>query len=77
MMADLFTLVGVVPLDRRNKQEGQGPFKRPQMGMYYGGELDHEKVAAKKPAPIPKTQGAYHPAFKRTVNTYNQALSKK
>jgi hypothetical protein len=43
MVADLFTLTGVVPLDRRNQKsqaENSAPFRKPTMGMYYGSELN-------------------------------------
>jgi tubulin polyglutamylase TTLL5 len=39
MIADLFTLTGVKPLDQRQHQKvatTEGPFRRPTMGMYYG-----------------------------------------
>ena len=40
MLADLLTLTGVVPLDRRGQNDNgpQAPFKKPAMGMYYGFE---------------------------------------
>lgn len=35
-MADLFTLVGITPHDKRKKGAEAASFKNPNIGMYYG-----------------------------------------
>ena len=35
-MSDLFTLIGITPLDKRKTGVEAAAFKRPTMGMYYG-----------------------------------------
>jgi hypothetical protein len=54
MIADLFTLIGISPLDRRShKTSGDvnAPFRRPTMGMYYG-TMNEEKMGRKEQNPV-------------------------
>ena len=36
LVSDLFTLIGITPLDRRKAGAEAAQFKRPAIGMYYG-----------------------------------------
>ena len=39
LVADLFTLVGMTPLDKRKQGAEAASFKNPHIGMYYGGKM--------------------------------------